>query len=53
MSKKVCLSKSPEYVKHYYLRWYKKNRLRQLAYFCEKVPCACGANVSKSNMSNH
>jgi hypothetical protein len=53
MSKKLYLSKSPEYVKHYYSRWYKKNRAKQLAYLCEKVTCDCGASVGRGNMSNH
>ncbi len=53
MSKKLYLSKSPEYVKHYYSKWYKKNRAKQLAYLSEKVPCGCGASVGRGNMSNH
>ncbi len=53
MSKKLYLSKSPEYVKHYYSKWYKKNREKQLAYLSEKVTCDCGASVGRGNMSNH
>ncbi len=36
MSKKLYLSKSPDYVKHYYSK--------QLAYLSEKVTCDCGGS---------